>query len=102
MFILYTQSLDRHTKQLIKLDLQDQHNVLCHGYKNAKSLMEANGFYVTICCLGLSSRVASKASVHELANWFNFLHFNVKQWGGFMVNVSILPTNFLSLPFLLI
>jgi hypothetical protein len=34
--------MDRHTKQLIKLDLQNQHNVLCHKYKNAKSLVEVN------------------------------------------------------------
>jgi hypothetical protein len=40
--------------------------------------------------------------VHELANWFNFWHFRVRQWGGFMVNVSISPTNFLSFSLLLI
>ncbi len=37
-------------------------------YKSAKSLMEVNGLYATICCWWLSSRVTSKACVHELAN----------------------------------
>jgi hypothetical protein len=34
----WIQSFDRHTKNLIKPKLQDQHNILCHQYKNAKSL----------------------------------------------------------------
>jgi hypothetical protein len=36
----WIQSLDRHIKKLIKCELQDQDNVLCHQYKNVKSLME--------------------------------------------------------------
>jgi hypothetical protein len=48
MFIPLDLMFDRHIKQLIKLDLQDQHNALCHEYKNAKSLVEANGFYATL------------------------------------------------------
>jgi hypothetical protein len=30
----WTHSLDRHTKQLIKLKLQDQHKAFCFDYKN--------------------------------------------------------------------
>jgi light-regulated signal transduction histidine kinase (bacteriophytochrome) len=66
------QSFDRNTKQLIKPNLQDQHNALCHEYKNAKSLVEADGLYVTICCWWFLSRATFEAGVHELANWLNF------------------------------
>jgi hypothetical protein len=70
--------LDKHTKKLMKLELQDQHNALCHQYKNVKSLMEATDLYATIHCWWLSLRVASEANVHELANWLSFWHFHVK------------------------
>jgi hypothetical protein len=92
----WTQLLDRHTKQLIKLDLQDQHNVLCHEYKNEKSLMEANSCYVIICWWWFSLGATFEACVHELANWLNFWHFGVKRWEDFMVHVDILPSKFLS------
>jgi len=64
--------------------------------RNAKSLVEVNGLYVTIYCWWFSLGAISKASVHELANWLIFWHFCVKQWGGFMVHVNILPSKFLS------
>jgi hypothetical protein len=51
--------------------------------KNAKSLVEANNFYLTIHCWWLSIGAILEASVHELVNWLNFWHFHVRQWGGF-------------------
>jgi hypothetical protein len=91
----WTQLFDRHTKQLIKLELQDRHIGPCHQYKNAKSLVEANGLYVIIYCRWLSFGATFKVGVHELVNWLNFWHFPIKQWGSFMVHVNISPTNFL-------
>jgi hypothetical protein len=44
----WTQSLDRHTKQFITLDLQEQHKVLCFEYKTSKYLDEVNFRYVGI------------------------------------------------------
>ncbi len=32
----WIQSLDKHTKQLIKLELQDEYKTFCHMYKNAR------------------------------------------------------------------
>jgi len=61
---------------------------------NAKSLVEAESLYAIICSWWLSSWAVSEAGVHELANWFSFEHFCVRQW-VFMVHVSISPTNFL-------
>jgi hypothetical protein len=65
---LWTQSFDKHTKQLIKPELQDEHKVLCHQYKNATSLGDVESHYALICCWWLSYGAASKASVHELNN----------------------------------
>jgi len=57
--------------------------------------VEVNGLYVIIRCWWLSLRVTYEASVHELANWLNFWHFHVREWGGFMVHVNISFMNFL-------
>jgi len=80
---------------LIKLELQDQLNAICHQYKNVTSLVEVDNFYATIHCWWLSSGATSEVGVHELANWLNFWHFCVRQWGSFMVHVSISLTNFI-------
>ncbi len=47
-FFHWTQSLDRHTKQLIALKFQDQDKTFCYDYKKAKSLEGANVYYVAI------------------------------------------------------
>jgi len=41
-FFNWTQSLDRHTKQLIALEFHDQHKTLYYEYKKTMSLEEAN------------------------------------------------------------
>jgi hypothetical protein len=73
-------SLDKHIKQLIKLELQDEHTALCHQYKNVKSLGDPNSHYAFIRSWWLSSGDVSKVGVHELNNWLSFWHFCVKQW----------------------
>jgi hypothetical protein len=64
----WTQSLDMHTKQLIAPKFQDRQKDLCYDYKKAKSLEEANVYYVVICFRWYSSRVATKGAIHELNN----------------------------------
>jgi len=91
----WIQSFNKHTKQLKKLEFQDQHISLCHQYKGAKSLGEVESLYVLIFCWWFLFEVAFEVGVHELNNWLNFWHFFVKQWGGFMVHVSILSFSFL-------
>jgi thymidylate kinase len=44
----WSHSLDKHTKQLIRPKLQDEHKVFCQRYKNAKSLADANSHYALI------------------------------------------------------
>jgi hypothetical protein len=91
----WSHSLDKHTKQLIKLELQDEHKALCHQYKNAKSFGDANNHYALIHSWWLSFGTTSKVGVHELSNWFSFWHFHVRQWGGFKVHVNTSFVNFL-------
>jgi hypothetical protein len=85
--------MDKHTKQQIKLKLQNKHRTLCYEYKNAISLEEIDVWYATIHCLLYSLGVANEARFQELENWFNFWHFHVRQWGGFMIHAlfSTLP-----------
>ncbi len=46
----WTQSLDKHTKQLITPKLQDEHKALCHQYKNATSLGDVDNPYDLTHC----------------------------------------------------
>jgi hypothetical protein len=41
-------SMDRHTKQQIKLELREKCRTLCYEYKNSIFLEEANVQYATI------------------------------------------------------
>jgi len=68
----WTHSLDRHTKQLMKLKLQDQHKAFCFDYKNSKSLKEVDIRYVTIYCWWLSIKAMIESIVHKLGNWLAF------------------------------
>jgi hypothetical protein len=64
----WTQSLYKHTKQLIKHELKSKHKATCFEYKNATSLDEANTCYITIHYWWLSSNITSKSGIHELEN----------------------------------
>ena len=44
----WSQSLEKHTKQYIKHNLQDQHKHLCLQYRNAISMDEAETHYLAI------------------------------------------------------
>jgi len=60
----WTQSFDKHTKQLIKLELQDEHKVFYHQYKNATSLGDVDYHYALIHCWWLSFGATSEVGVH--------------------------------------
>jgi hypothetical protein len=46
----WIESLDKHTKQLIIIELQDEHKAFCHEYKNVTSFGEVDNHYALICC----------------------------------------------------
>jgi hypothetical protein len=60
-----TQSLNRHNKQLIRLELQDQHKAFYFNYKNSKLLEKANIWSVIS---GYYQKLHMNFGVHELGN----------------------------------
>jgi hypothetical protein len=92
----WTQSLEKHTKADIRQDLQFQHQILCHQYKNAKSMAEAETKYLAIRAWWMSSGAATEQALPQLELWLAFWHFRYRQWGGFIELVSLyLPLYFL-------
>jgi hypothetical protein len=55
-------------KQLIALKFQDWHKTFCYDYKKAKSLEEANIYYVIICFWWYSFGAVADGAIHELNN----------------------------------
>jgi hypothetical protein len=64
----WTLSFDRHTKQLIKPKLQDQHKAFYYEYKNTMSLEEVAIQYATIYCWLLSSNTLCETRIHKFNN----------------------------------
>jgi hypothetical protein len=88
--------LEKHTKADIRQDLQFQHQILCHQYKNAKSMAEAETKYLAIRAWWMSSGAATEQALPQLELWLAFWHFRYRQWGGFIELVSLyLPLYFL-------
>ena len=90
----WSQSLEKHTKQFIKHDLQDQHRHLCLQYRNAISMDEAETRYLAIRAWWSSSEATSEIGLKHLELWLAFWHFRYRQWGGFMELVSIDQSDF--------
>ena len=80
----WTQSLEKHTKQYVKHDLQDQHKRLYLQYRNAQSMDEAEARYLAIKAWWVSSNCTSDDGFRHLDLWLAFWHFHYRQWGGFM------------------
>ncbi len=67
-FFHWTQSLDKHTKQLIGTKFHDQHKTLCFEYKKATSLEEVDLQYATIWSWCYSFRVVNEGAIQEFNN----------------------------------
>ncbi len=81
------QLFNKHTKILIKHELQDQHIVLCHQYKGIKSVWEVDNHYVLIYYWGFHQRLLLRhvSMSSEIGLVFSIYVSN----NGFMVHVSI-------------
>ena len=84
----WSQSLEKHTKQYIKHNLQDQYMDLCVEYHNAISMDEAETQYLAIRAWWSSLGATSKTRLKHLELWLAFWHFCYRQWGGFVELVS--------------
>ena len=87
-------SFEKHTKQFIKHDLQDQHRHLCLQYRNVISMNEAETRYLAIRAWWSLSEATSEIGLKHLELWLAFWHFRYRQWGGFMELVSIDQSDF--------
>ena len=88
-FFHWTQSLEKHTKQYIAHDLQDQHRRLCQQYRNANSMEEVETRYLAIKALGALSSATSDIGLKHLELWLAYWHFRYFQWRGFMEFVYV-------------
>jgi hypothetical protein len=68
----WTQSLDKHTKQLITPNFHDQYKSLCYDYKKAMSLEETDLRYVVIRSWWYSFGTTSEGAIQEFNNGFGF------------------------------
>ena len=71
----WSQTLERHTKQLIKLELQEVHKRLCHEYCLCKTKANADAAMEAIRAWRFSSGVVSEGGLKELNDWLSFWHF---------------------------
>ena len=68
----WTQSLEKHTKQYIKDELQDQHKRLCLQYRDARSMEEAETRYLAIKAWWASSNATLESRLRHLDLWLAF------------------------------
>ena len=83
----WTMTLDRHTKQYIKPELQDMHKRLCHEYRKCKTKTDADIAMEAIKAWWYSFGGISESALKELVDWINFWHFRFHQWGSFISEV---------------
>ena len=71
-FFHITQFLEKHTKQYVVHDLQEQHKHLCIQYKNASSMEEAETRFLAIKVWWTSLGAASEEGIRQLVFWLGF------------------------------
>ena len=74
-------ALDRHTKQLIKPELQARHIELCNDCRKCRSKADADLAMASIKEWWFSSGACSESALKELLSWLDFWHFRYDQWG---------------------
>ena len=81
----WIQSMIKYTDKQIAENMREQHVKMCHQYRTARKLAEAESLYH-----GLRAWWVSAGAMIEktLMLWLAFWHFRYCQWGGFMTGVS--------------
>ena len=82
-----SQTLDRHTKQFIKLELQDALKRLCHEYRLYTIKDERDSAMEAIRAWWFSCGAVSESGLKELNDWLNLWHFRFHQWGSIVSEV---------------
>ena len=79
--------LDRHTRQLIKPELQARHIELCNDYRKCRNKADADLAMALIKAWWFSSGACSECALKELLSWLDFWHFCYDQWGSHISEV---------------
>ena len=92
----WSMALDRHTRQLIKNELQARHIELCNDYRKCRSKADADLAMASIKAWWFSSGACSESALKELSSWLDFWHFRYDQWGSHISEVwmTYLTNNF--------
>ena len=69
----WSMALDRHTKQLIKPELQAKYIELCHEYRRCTCKADANLVLAVLKAWWFLSGACSESSLKELTSWIDFL-----------------------------
>ena len=98
----WSMALNRHTKQLIKPELQEKHIELCHEYRRCTCKADADLVLAALKAWWFSFGACSENSLKELTCWIDFWHFRYEQWGSHISEVwlRVLCISFIVLNFL--
>jgi hypothetical protein len=83
----WTQSMVNHTEKHIPEELWEQHKKMCHQYRKAQSMEEADTLYNALRAWWVSAGIVSEKALNKLELWLAFWHYRIRQWGGFMTQV---------------
>ena len=83
----WSMALDRHTRQLIKPELQARHIEPCNDYRKCRNKVDADLAMVSIKAWWFSSGACSESALKELSSWVDFWHFRYDQWGSYISEV---------------
>ena len=88
----WTQSMVKYTEKYIPEELWEQHKKMCHQYRTARTMDEAESMYHGLRAWWVSAGVVTENALNKLELWLAFWHFRYRQWGGFMTGVCFSNT----------
>ena len=84
----WAQSMIKYAeKYVLEGNLCDQHKAMCHQYRKATSLAEADCLHASIRAWWISSKAIFESEFQHLNQWLAFWHFQYLHWGEFMTKV---------------
>jgi hypothetical protein len=89
----WTQSMVKYTEKYIPEELWEQHKKMCHQYRTARTMDEAESMYHELRAWWVSAGAVTEKALNKLELWLAFWHYRYRQWGGFMTGVRF-PNTF--------
>jgi len=89
----WTQSMVKYTEKYIPEEFWEQHKKMCHQYRTARTMDEAESMYHGLRAWWVSAGTVTEKALNKLELWLAFWHYRYRQWGGFMTGVCF-PNTF--------